>query len=277
MLIWREHWLSDQEAVLSLSDPVFLYGGVVYETLRSYDGRIFAGKFHYERLENSAKYIGCKLPMDYQNFKDVLNEAVEKLNCDVSIRVLLLPKGKISTFEYNPDSSELIIYASPLTVRKSEEVVVKVSNIRKIDSLATPADFKSVGRTDILLAKASKGNAYDVLMLGSKGQLCEGTFTNVFIVKDSKVITPSLESGILPGITRKNVIEMCKSLGIQLEERTVELSELYGADEVFLTHTSRGIVPVNKIDNWKIYKTEFASELSRFFEEYIKKVEENWL
>ncbi|AEH51308.1 aminotransferase class IV [Pseudothermotoga thermarum] len=269
--------MNESEFFLSLQEPSFLYGGTVYETLRSYEGRILAGKYHYERLEKSASYIGCKVPISYEEFKDILNEAVEKLGQDISIRVLLLPKGKISAFEYSPESSELIVYASVLNLKKIDKVTVKISKVRKIDPSATPADFKSTGRTDILLAKASKGNAYDVLMLGSKGQLCEGTFTNVFIVKDSKVITPDLESGILPGITRKNVIQMCKEYGIPIEERQVELSELFAADEVFLTHTSRGIVPVDEIDGWRAYKTSFGKQLSELFETYIKKVEENWL
>ncbi|HEY8542835.1 MAG TPA: aminotransferase class IV, partial [Pseudothermotoga sp.] len=157
------------------------------------------------------------------------------------------------------------------------KVKVKLSKVRKIDNCATPADLKVVGRTDILLAKSMKGDAYDVLMLGSRGQLCEGTFTNVFIVKDNHVVTPDLDSGILPGITRKNVIGLCKSLGIVVEERWVEPSELYGADEVFLTHTSRGIVPVDELDGWREYSKSLGSFLSKKFEEYIENIEENWI
>ncbi len=277
MLIWRGRWLSKDESVVSLDEPAFLYGGSVYETLRSYDGKIFAGKYHYERLANSSRYLGCKISISYEELRKILEEAVRKIGQDISVRILLLPKGKISAFDYSPDDSELIIYANPLTTRTIDKVVVKVSKVRKIDPMATPADFKSTGRTDILLAKTCKGDAYDVIMLGSKGQVCEGTFTNVFIVKDSKVITPDLESGILPGITRKNVIQMCRELGIGIEERTVELSELYSADEIFLTHTSRGIVPVNVLDEWRVYKTDLGNQLSKMFEDYIKKVEENWL
>jgi branched-chain amino acid aminotransferase len=106
--------------------------------------------------------------------------------------------------------------------------------------------------------------------------VCEGTFTNVFLVKEGKVITPSIDSGILPGITRLNTLRLCRTLGITVEERWVELSELYGADELFLTHTSRGIVPVNEIDGWRRYETELGRFLSSRFEEFIKSVGENW-
>ncbi|MEJ5229506.1 MAG: aminotransferase class IV [Pseudothermotoga sp.] len=278
MLVWKGRWLKKPEATLSVDEPGLLYGGVPYETLRTYQHRLFAGKYHYDRLTVSAKYLGMEIPMSYEQFRQVILQGLEEFDGDVSIRVLLLPRGKISAFSYQLDFCELVVYMDQLKVSPlHEKVKVKVSKIRKIDPTATPADLKAVGRTDILLAKATKGDAYDVLMLGSKGQLCEGTFTNLFIVKNGRVVTPSLDSGILPGITRKNVIGLCNSLLIPVEERWVELSELYGADEVFLTHTSRGIVPVDELDGWRVFSKSLGEFLSQRFEDYINSIEENWI
>lgn len=278
MLVWKGQWLRKHEASLPIDEPGVLYGGIPYETLRTYQKRLFAAKFHYERLSVSAAYLGMKVPVEYERFRQIILQGIENFEDDVSIRVLLLPRGEISAFKYQLHAGELIIYMDQLRVfKKEEKIQVKLSNIRKIDSCATPADLKVVGRTDILLAKSMKGNAYDVLMLGSKGQLCEGTFTNVFLVKNNRIVTPDLESGILPGITRKNVISLCKSLKIEIEERWVEPSELYGADEVFLTHTSRGIVPVDELDGWRKYSKSVGLFLSEKFEDHIKTIEENWI
>lgn len=278
MLVWKGQWLKKPDVTLSIDEPGVLYGGIPYETLRTYQKKLFAGKFHYDRLSVSAAYLGMSVPMNYEHFHQIILQGISNFHDDVSIRILLLPRGEISAFKYEIHTSELVIYMDLLKTNPVEEKVrVKLSNIRKIDNCATPADLKVVGRTDILLAKSKKGSAYDVLMLGSKGQLCEGTFTNVFLVKNNRVITPDIDSGILPGITRKNAISLCKSLGITVEERWVEPSELYGADEVFLTHTSRGIVPVDELDGWREYSKSLGSFLSKKFENHIKSIEENWI
>lgn len=277
MLIWKGTWLSKDEVQLNIDDPGFLYGGIAYETLRTYDLRLFAARYHYERLLTTLSHLGLELSMDYSTFREILREGVEKLKKESSIRVIVVPRGRFSAFEYEPTGCELIVYLQELKLQPLNFVKVKVSNVRKIDPSSTPSDLKVVGRTDILLAKRSKGDAYDVVMLGSHGQVCEGTFSNVFIVKKGKVITPSLDSGILPGITRLNVIKLCENLAIDVEERWVEPSELYGADEMFLTHTSRGIVPVNELDGWRRFNTELGKFLASKFEDFIKTVEENWL
>lgn len=276
MLVWRKAWLTEAETKLDIDEPGFLYGGVAYETLRTYDMKLFAPKYHYERLLNTLSYLGLELPLDYPTFRRILEEGVQKLGKEASIRVIVVPRGRFSAFEYSPEHGELIVYMRELKVEPLGYVKIKVSNVRKIDPLSTPADLKVAGRTDILLAKRSKGDAYDVIMIGSRGQVCEGTFTNVFLVKKDRLITPSVESGILPGITRLNTLRLCRTLGMTVEERWVELAELYGADEVFLTHTSRGIVPVNEIDEWKRYETRIGQFLASRFEEFIKTVKENW-
>ena len=135
--------------------------------------------------------------------------------------------------------------------------------------MSMPPDLKSLGRPDIYLARLTKGDTYDVIMLGTKGQVCEGTFSNVFLIFKNKIVTPSLDSGILDGITRMHVLNFLREKGFNVEERIVEPYELFYADELFLTHTSRGIVPVDEIGKRKL-ETELGKELSTGFEEYIK-------
>ncbi|KAF2958719.1 aminotransferase IV [Thermotoga sp. Ku-13t] len=276
MLVWRGTWWNEKDVKLEIDEPGFLYGGVAYETLRTYDRRLFAARYHYERLSVTLSHLGVSLPVDYADFRRILEEGVERLGVEASIRVVATPRGRFSAFDYVPAGCELIVYIMELKLEPLGYVKVKVSSVRKIDPISTPADLKVAGRTDILLAKRFKGDAYDVIMLGNHGQVCEGTFTNIFLVKDGRLITPSIDSGILPGITRLNTIRLCQSLGMSVEERWVEPSELYGADELFLTHTSRGIVPVNELDGWRRYDTKVGQFLASRFEEFIKSVEENW-
>jgi branched-chain amino acid aminotransferase len=118
-----------------------------------------------------------------------------------------------------------------------------------------------------------------MIILNEKGNVCEGSFSNVFLVKDGRVITPDIGSGVLPGITRDNLIGLCRSIEINVVERPVAAWEMFSADELFLTHTSVGIVPIRKLEE-KILIEDFTDGMTRLlldnFEGYIMTEDSNW-
>ncbi|ODN31317.1 aminotransferase IV [Fervidobacterium thailandense] len=229
-------------------------GIAVYETLRTYNGKPFALKEHYERLKKSLSYLKIEPPA-FEDFEKLVYE-----NLSERMRIVYVYSKSLLEYVFQEDTEEF----------KVEYVKVDITTVRRADPWSIPPDLKSLGRPDIYLARLTKGDNYDVIMLGTKGQVCEGTFSNVFLIKNGKFITPSLESGILDGITRMYVIRFLKESGYEVEERFVEPAELFYADEVFLTHTSRGIVPVNQIGTLKTKSVELSSKLSKAFEEYVK-------
>ncbi|HEY8542373.1 MAG TPA: aminotransferase class IV, partial [Pseudothermotoga sp.] len=95
---------------MSIDEPGVLYGGIPYETLRTYQKKLFAGKFHYDRLSISASYLGMKIPVNYECFREIILQGINSFDNDVSIRILLLPRGEISAFRYEPYDNELVIY-----------------------------------------------------------------------------------------------------------------------------------------------------------------------
>lgn len=229
-------------------------GIAVYETLRTYNGKPFALNEHYERLRKSLGYLKIE-PPSFESFEKLVYE-----NLSERMRIVYVYSNKLFEYVLQEDREEFNV----------DYVKIDITNIRRADPWSIPPDLKSLGRPDIYLARLTKRDNYDVIMLGARGQVCEGTFSNVFLIKNGKFITPSLESGILDGITRMYVIRFLKENGYEVEERFVEPAEIFYADEVFLTHTTRGIVPVNQIGNIKIGSVELSSKLSKAFEEYVK-------
>ncbi|WP_448374930.1 aminotransferase class IV [Fervidobacterium sp.] len=229
-------------------------GIAVYETLRTYKGKPFAVNEHYQRLCKSLRYLNIEPPTFEEFEKLVYNNLSER------IRIVYVYAGRLISYVFQESTENYNV----------DYVKIDFTSIRRADSNSIPPDLKSLGRPDIYLARLTKGDNYDVIMLGDKGQICEGTFSNIFIVKNGKFITPSLDSGILDGITRMYVIKYLKEVGYEVEERFVEPYEIFYADEVFLTHTSKGIVPVHQIGTMQTKSIELSSKLTLQFEEYIK-------
>lgn len=243
---------------------VLTHGIAVYETIRTYGGRPFAVVEHYKRLQKSLSYLKID-PPEFSEFEELILDSISHslsgtAFVDQRIRIIYAYDGK------------LVSYVSLENIDEADVDYVKVdiTHVRRADPSSIPPDLKSLGRPDIYLARLTKGDNYDVIMLGSKGQVCEGTFSNLFLIRDGKIVTPSIESGILDGITRMYAIKFFKEIGWQVEERFVELKELYESDEAFLTHTSRGIVPIHSVGNIPKKSTNFGREFSRKFEEYVK-------
>ena len=221
----------------------------IYETVRTYCGKPFKAKEHYERLLRSAMTVGISKIPNFDYFLKNLEMASEGVEGEMYFKVYLKADGTLIV-----ESSE---------VPKSTVADLEFSPFRKLSGI--PSHLKIVGRTDVLLARIHK-KTYDVLMLNEKGYLAEGSFSNVFLVFDGKLVTPSLETGILSGITREVVIEVAKKSGIEVEERFVLPWEVFKAEEIFLTHTSRGIVPVRRVE-WKEFEAP-GKMTSKLIEEF---------
>ncbi|MBO8161498.1 MAG: aminotransferase class IV [Thermosipho sp. (in: Bacteria)] len=229
-------------------------GIVIYETIRFYNKKPFALEEHFERFLNSLSYI-TEEKVSFKKFE----EEVYKYNSYDRVKVFGIVDGSLKIFAIGEN----------FLTEKLDEVHIDISEVRHADPISIPPNLKSLGRPDLYLARLKKGSFYEVILLGSKGQVCEGSFSNVFFIKNNEIITPSLDSGILDGITRRYVIRMLKDLEYNVVERQVELKELFYADEIFLTHTSRGIVPVDSLGKKIFLKKELSKKLSKQFVRYI--------
>jgi branched-chain amino acid aminotransferase len=229
-------------------------GIVVYETIRFYNKIPFAIEEHYKRFLNSLSYIS----KEKVSFKEFEKHVIKYNNFD-----------RVKIFGVVDGSLKLFSIGENFLIEPLSSINIDISNVRHADPMSIPPNLKSIGRPDLYIARLNKGDFYDAILLGNKGQVCEGSFSNVFIIRAGKIITPSIDSGILEGITRKYVIEMLNEYGYEVEERMIEVKELFYADEIFLTHTSRGIVPVDSLGKKFFFSKELSSKLSKEFERYI--------
>ncbi|WP_456400800.1 aminotransferase class IV [Mesoaciditoga sp.] len=266
---WKE------DAVVSVYDRGFMYGEGIYESLRTYNGRLFAPHQHYERLKRSAQLMGLPCKLDYDELISIIQDGIENLDKDVTIRVMVTTgDGK---------ETNLLIYIMELQAPHSDlytyGVDVGISRLRKIPSICLPSTLKTTSHAYLSLARREKREFYEIIFLNYQGFVAEGTMSNVFLVEDGTLVTPSLESDILDGITRRVVIELATSLGISVEERFVNVDELFNCSELFLTRTSAGIIPVRRIENRTIFENEpsgLTTLLSDNFKDYIFNEEKYW-
>ncbi len=270
----NQKWQDSAEANISLWDRGFLYGESVYESLRTYEGKPFAVERHFHRLSYSAHVLGIQVPLSLDSLKTIVEEGVHRNNLsEANIRIQL--SGGQGHYQMLEDGLKpmIAIIFKPLERRdpliETEGVHVALSGVRRNVPIGFRTAVKLSGASDIIIARREiRPPFYDRLMLNPSGYVAEGTFSNVFLVKNSAILTPSIHSGILSGITREIVIDYAHTLGFPVEERFVELIELFDADELFLTHTSAEIVPIGVFQGIRKSIGPITQELMRGFRAY---------
>lgn len=238
-------FLPEEQAKISISDAGFLYGDGLFETMRAFQGRIFRLEEHLERLFSAAKVIGLKIPSSLEKLKKIVLTAVEKnIFSDAYVR-LTVTHGERGNSTIAVLVKDFRIYAP----KKSTWNCVIVQSIRQ-NEFSPLSRIKSLNYLPMLLARkeAESKGADEGILLNTKGEICEGTRTNIFVAEERYLYTPPIESGCLPGITRKAVLEVAQKLGLKVEEKKLKIEDLKKAKEIFLTNSLIGVMPVTKID-----------------------------
>ncbi|MCL4407573.1 MAG: aminotransferase class IV [Thermotogae bacterium] len=252
MRIYFDSKWHDEEVLISAVDRGFMYGEGVYESLRTYNGSLFAPQKHFDRFKRSSQILGIPFRMDFEEFKSILLDGIKDVKEDCTIRVVLTngdgkkPLFLVYIMELQAPTSDIYTYG----------VDIGISKLRKMDESSLPSALKTTSHANLMIARQGKENFYEVLMLNSRGFVAEGFMSNLFLVENNTLVTPSIETGILDGITREVVIDLAKSLEIRIDERLVNVDELFNCSECFLTRTSAGIIPVRKIENRSIFQDE---------------------
>jgi branched-chain amino acid aminotransferase len=242
-------------AVIPVMDHGFLYGDGVYETIRTYDGRPSLVARHLRRLSASCGMIRVP-PLPSADVEKELDRTLdEAANPESYIRVMVTRGvgsiGYESSLGLRP---ALIIIVLPLKMipeesyRNGVPVVMGERRRNPVDSL-DPA-IKSCNLLNNLLAhlEAQDANASETLLLNTQGYLAEGSHTNVFFVTGGVLKTPSLDCGILSGITREVVMEMARREKIPCREGTYRREEVESAEEIFVTSTLQELMPATRLD-----------------------------
>jgi branched-chain amino acid aminotransferase len=250
------------DARISVMTHAFNYGTAVFEGIRAYwnvdQGQLWALDLvqHYERLKASARFLMMDVPYTAEQLAGHTIEVLRRdgLREDVYIRPLIYKSSETIGVRLHNLDADVVIFGIPFGQYIDTEggIRAQVSTWRRTDDNAIPARGKITGAyVNGALAKSeAQLNGYDeAIVLTQDGHVSEGSAENLFVVKSGKLITPSVTDNILEGITRRRLMSVARErLEMPVEERQIDRTELYNADEVFLCGTGAQISPVVEID-----------------------------
>jgi branched-chain amino acid aminotransferase len=244
------------DARISVFDHGLLYGDGVFEGIRSYAGTVFRLKQHVDRLFASAVAIHLQIPMTREQMSRAIEEtlAANKL-VDAYIRVVVTRgAGSLGLDPRKTTDPQVIIITDQISLYPEELYehglkIITSGTTRNHPNAMNPR-IKSLNYLNNIMAKveATNSGCLEALMLNHKGEVAECTGDNIFIFKGGVIHTPSIDSGILEGITRAAVIELAGGAGYKVVERTMDRYDVYTAEECFLTGTAAELIAVVECD-----------------------------
>lgn len=251
LIVWVDGALvGEHEARISPFDHGLLTGDGVFETLRVYRGEPYCWTRHYERLARSASGMGLAIPPSAGLRRAALDVIQANRLTDARLRITLTGGPSPLGSERGRVTPTLIIAASELPPPGPAPAIEVVTVPWPRNERGALAGLKTIsyGENVRALAQAKEAGAGEAIFPNTRGELCEGTGTNVFVVTGNVLRTPPEESGCLLGVTRALILELADRLSIRAEEVTLPMSALATADEAFISSSTREIQPISAVD-----------------------------
>ena len=258
--------VAEQDAMISVFDHGFLYGEGVYEVIRTYGGELFLVDRHFRRLRASASMITLDVGMSDGALEGIVRETVAAYRAgaggaagDPEVLARILVTRGIGEMSYDPSKSphpSLVVIVKRLVPPQASAydrgVAVSLVSVVRNHPASVDPRIKSNNLLNNVLAMQEalrRGPFFEAIMRNVRGELAECSQSNLFLVKDGTVRTPALDAGLLAGITREFVEEVAVEAGIPVVDGALHDEDLFGADEAFLTSTSKEIVPIVRVDD----------------------------
>jgi len=243
------------EAKISVLDWGFLRCDATYDVAHVWQGRFFRLDAHIDRFLNSIEKLRLTLPFDRDRLTAILAECVRRSGLETAYVEMVLTRGVSPTFSRDPRDAvnTFIAFAIPLgSVADADQMKrgldLHVASVERIPPAAVDPTVKNYHWLDLVagLYEAYDAGAENVLLVDGAGNVTEGPGFNVFALKDGRVTTPG--SGVLEGITRDSALKLLGELQVKAVTRPLPIDDVRAADEVFITSTAGGIMPVGRID-----------------------------
>jgi len=270
-------FVPEERATVSIFDRSFLYGDGLFETMRVAGGRPYCWKQHWARLEAGASFLNIGLSWRASEVEAAAVELAKRNGVKEAVLRLTVSRG-VGKRGYSPrgaDTPTIAMVVDPSPDLASEtlrtwSLVTSSVQLRANDPLAS---FKTCNRLPQVLARAEAdaAGASEALLSNSDGWVVEGGASNLFWVKGGMVCTPPRNSGILSGITRSVILELCPQIGLETQETNLTSEELRGMDGVFLSLSSLGIVEAVSLDGQVLQKSEVTRRLHKAYVERLRK------
>jgi len=261
-------FLPEAQAVVPVNDRGFLLGDGLFETMRVAGGRPFRFARHLDRLARGAEFLKIKLPFTPDELEKFAGRLIEQNKMPDAILRLTLTRGPGGR-GYAPDGKGkptvvITLHPAPLENPAGWSLITSSFRVPAGDPLAA---FKTTSKILHVMARAeaAERGADEALLLNTNGEVAETAGGNLFWVHDDTICTVPAERGILPGVTRAAVLEICQALGLQTGERAVKLAALKNSGGIFITQSVFGVVPVAKFDGAPVRPSPLVDQIARAY------------
>lgn len=275
MINFNGQLIPENEFVLNAQNRAYKYGDAIFDTLKYKNFELQFAEDHYFRLMSSLRILRMKIPI-YLTLEYYQNEIIKtidhsRLQGDLRIRVSVYRKdGGL----YKPDNNQVNMVIETGNVNKLKAKVYEIELFKDFPVFSgLLSTIKTNNRIINVVSSifADENNYQNCILVNEKKNIVEANNANIFLIKDNKITTPSLQDGCINGIVRKKIIELIKGKSnFQIEETSISPFELLKADEVFLTNSISEIRTVNKYRK-KLFSSEYTNQLRNLFsKEYYK-------
>ncbi len=268
--------VDEKEPVISASDSGFLYGAGLFETMRVENGVVFCLEDHIERLFESAKNLSIILSLTAEQINSGIEQLLEANSLtDARIR-LTVTNGPLQSKEHQPSALITAAKFRPYPEQAYKKGIAAALTDFRQNSLNPLDGHKTTSYLPRLIAleQARQKNCTEALWFTVDNRLAEGSISSVFLVKDSVLFTPPLDTPVLPGIARKNIIKLAKEESIKVIEKNLYIHDLLEADEVFISNVIMKLLPVVSVEKHKVNESKIGLMTQKLMASFDKLIEE---
>jgi D-alanine transaminase len=241
------------DATIPVRDRGFIFGDGVYDVARVYDGAAFRLDVHIDRLLRNAGELEFRNVPGADEVRDIVDTLLERSGLADAMVYMQLTRGVARRQSAFPDGVEPTLYVSVEEIRRGSDALrVDGASAILVDDIRWDRnDIKTVNLLPKVMMgeRAKQAGAYEALYVDSRGFVWEGTSTNLFAVRDGRLLTPPLGPRVLPGTTRADVLALANASGIDAVERRLTVDDVFDADELFVTGTLTEVLGIIAVDD----------------------------
>ncbi len=271
MVYLNGDFIAKNKASISVMDRGFLFGDGVYEVIPVYNGKIFRLTEHLDRLQKSLDSIQITNPYSYDKWHNILTKLSSFSSKSDQSLYLQITRGADTQRKHNFDDLTPTIYAeaNPLIAKTKAQLEVGFSALTREDIRWHRCDIKSTSLlANILYAQEAKQHQVEEMVLYRNNEITEGATSNVFILKNNTLFTHPTGANILSGITRDLVISSAKACNLDIQETPFSLDNILQADGLWISSSTREIMPITLLDNQPINQGIIHPAWSCVYEQY---------
>lgn len=273
MVFLNGNFTPKEKAFISVMDRAFLFGDGIYEVIPVYDNKLFHLQKHIKRLQNSLDLISIKNPYTLKKWQEILLKLINFNNSPNQSIYLQVTRGADTKRSYIFENLESNIYieSNPLIVKNKQDLQKGFYAITDNDIRWNKCNIKSTSLlASVLYAQKAKKNKVEEVILHKKNIITEGASSNIFMLKNNTLFTHPANNHILAGVTRDLVLEIAKKYNMKIIEKAFSIDEAYLADGLWISSSTREIMPIIKLNNKMINNGKIDKNWTYVHEEYQK-------